>query len=48
MRSVESRITADVYNVLSVKKSVASRQSYGGTSPENVRRAIAKFRERLK
>ncbi len=48
MQSVESRITADVYNVLSVKKSVASRQSYGGTSPENVRRAIAKFRECLK
>ena len=47
MRSVEPGITADVFNVLSVEKSVASRRSYGGTAPENVRRAAAKFREKL-
>ncbi len=47
MQSVEPGITSDVYNVLSVDKSVASRCSYGGTAPENVRRAAAKFRENL-
>jgi argininosuccinate lyase len=47
MQAIEPGITADVYNVLSVEKSVASRQSYGGTAPGNVRKAAAKFRERL-
>ncbi len=36
MRSVEAGITADVFSVLSVEASVASRTSYGGTSPKNV------------
>lgn len=37
MQSVEPRITKDVFGVLSVSKSVASRVSYGGTAPKNVR-----------
>ncbi|QFR33674.1 argininosuccinate lyase [Ancylobacter sp. TS-1] len=37
MQSVEPRITAEVFGVLSVSKSVASRVSYGGTAPKNVR-----------
>jgi len=36
MRSVEPGITADIFSVLSVEASVASRTSYGGTSPKNV------------
>jgi argininosuccinate lyase len=36
MQSVEPRITEDVHAVLTVDASVASRQSYGGTAPENV------------
>jgi argininosuccinate lyase len=36
MRSVEEGITAGVFSVLSVEASVASRISYGGTSPKNV------------
>ncbi len=40
MQSVESRITKDVYKVLSVEKSVASRTSFGGTAPARVRQAI--------
>ena len=47
MQSVEPDISPEVYDVLSVENSVASRRSYGGTAPENVRRAAAKFRERL-
>ena len=38
MRAVEPRITRDVYKVLSVEASVASRTSFGGTAPKNVRR----------
>ena len=37
MRAVEPRITEAVYAVLGVENSVASRTSYGGTAPENVR-----------
>ena len=47
-QAVERAITADVYSVLGVENSVASRRSFGGTAPENVRRAAAAFRVRLK
>ena len=39
MQNVDARITDDVYSVLSVENSVASRTSFGGTAPENVRAA---------
>ena len=41
LQSVDPRITNDVYNVLSVDASVASRTSYGGTAPSEVRKRIA-------
>ena len=47
MQRVEPRITAGVFDVLSVDRSVASRTSFGGTAPDNVRRAAAAARERL-
>jgi argininosuccinate lyase len=47
MQAVEPRITAAVFGVLSVEKSVASRTSFGGTAPDNVRRAAAAARQRL-
>jgi argininosuccinate lyase len=37
MQSVDANITAAVFDILSVEKSVKSRQSYGGTAPQNVR-----------
>ena len=36
MQAVEPRITGDVFSVLSVDNSVASRTSFGGTAPKNV------------
>jgi argininosuccinate lyase len=47
MRQVEPRITAAVYEVLTVENSVKSRTSFGGTSPENVRAAAAAARRRF-
>jgi argininosuccinate lyase len=47
MRAVEPRIHDGVYDVLDVERSVRSRTSYGGTAPENVRRAAATARERF-
>ncbi len=43
MQSVEPRITRDVYKVLSVENSVASRRSFGGTAPTNVRREAKRW-----
>lgn len=40
MKAIEPGITQDVYSVLTVKRSVASRTSYGGTAPVNVKEAI--------
>ena len=43
MQAVEPRITADVFTVLTVDASVASRTSYGGTAPANVAREAARW-----
>ncbi|GLK83739.1 argininosuccinate lyase [Ancylobacter defluvii] len=47
MQSAEPRITAEVFGVLSVSKSVASRVSYGGTAPKNVRAQAKRWLKRL-
>jgi argininosuccinate lyase len=47
MQAVDPRITKDALSVLSVEHSVASRKSYGGTAPKNVRREADKWLKRL-
>jgi argininosuccinate lyase len=47
MQTVHAAITDDVYSVLTVEASVASRVSYGGTAPAQVRAQIARWREAL-
>ncbi len=47
MQEVDPRITAAVYDVLSVEASVASRTSFGGTAPARVREQAARWREAL-
>jgi argininosuccinate lyase len=47
MQEVEPRITADVFSVLGVEKSVKSRVSYGGTAPENVRKQARRWLKQL-
>ena len=41
LKGIDPRITEGVYSVLSVDASVASRTSYGGTAPSEVRQRIA-------
>ena len=48
MQGVHRAITADVFDVLGVHNSVASRMSYGGTAPAQVRAQVARWKERLK
>src|SRR5690554_5023136 len=47
MQSVHGEITQDVFDVLGVHNSVASRVSYGGTAPANVRAQVARWQEIL-
>jgi argininosuccinate lyase len=47
MRGVEPRITEAVFAVLGVDRSVASRTSFGGTAPDNVRREAGAWLDRL-
>jgi argininosuccinate lyase len=47
MRGIEPGITAEVFGVLGVEKSVKSRKSYGGTAPANVRAQARRWRARL-
>ncbi|MGH6865119.1 MAG: argininosuccinate lyase [Methyloceanibacter sp.] len=46
-KSVEPRITEQVFGVLDASKSVKSRTSYGGTAPANVRREAKRWIKRL-
>src|SRR5499426_527660 len=43
MQEVEPRITDEVFSVLSVERSVASRTSFGGTAPRQVRAQAKKW-----
>ena len=47
LQEIEPGIVADVFDVLSPERSVASRLSYGGTSPVRVREQIEQWKERL-
>ncbi|QIE46456.1 argininosuccinate lyase [Pseudohalocynthiibacter aestuariivivens] len=47
MQSVHGAIHADVFDVLGVHNSVASRTSYGGTAPSQVRAQVKRWQEVL-
>ncbi len=47
MQAVEPGITEEVFSVLTVEASVASRTSYGGTAPANVAKQAASWLEAL-
>ncbi|MEJ6396880.1 argininosuccinate lyase [Yoonia sp. 208BN28-4] len=47
MQAVHQDIRQDVFDVLGVKNSVASRTSFGGTAPANVRAQVAAWKDRL-
>ena len=47
LTAIDPRIDARIYDALSVDASVASRKSYGGTAPDQVRERIAEARTAL-
>ena len=48
LQALSQGITADVYEVLTPRASAASRRSYGGTSPDQVRAQAARWKDKLK
>jgi argininosuccinate lyase len=47
LQALEPRVTPDVYKVLTPQASAASRTSYGGTAPDQVRAQIQRWKEIL-
>lgn len=47
LQGINQAITAGIFDVLTVEASVASRKSFGGTAPDEVRKQIAWWRERV-
>jgi argininosuccinate lyase len=47
LQAIDSRIDERAFSALTVEASVAARNSYGGTAPEQVRRQIAAARQAL-
>ncbi len=47
MQAVHAGINPEVYDVLGIDNSVASRASYGGTAPDQVRAQVLRWREAL-
>ncbi len=47
MQGVNPAISQEIYSVLGVHNSVNSRQSYGGTAPDQVRAQVARWKELL-
>ncbi|QQM31059.1 argininosuccinate lyase [Martelella lutilitoris] len=47
LQEINPAITAGIFDVLTVEASVASRKSFGGTAPDEVRKQIAWWRERV-
>ncbi len=48
MQSVEPRLEGAIYDILGVQNSVASRTSYGGTAPDNVRAQAQRWLDTLR
>jgi argininosuccinate lyase len=47
MQEIEPRIRQDAFSVLATADSVASRRSFGGTAPDNVRKSVAEAKKRF-
>jgi argininosuccinate lyase len=47
LQAIEPRVTAAVFDVLTVDASVGSRTSFGGTAPQNVRKMAGEWLKRL-
>ena len=45
LRKIEPKLTKDVFKVFDLKNSVNSKKSYGGTSFDNIKKMIRKYKK---
>jgi argininosuccinate lyase len=45
LKKIEPKLTNDVLNVFNLKYSVNSKKSYGGTSFDNIKKMIIKYKK---
>ena len=45
LKKVEKKLTKDVLKVFNLKNSVNSKKSYGGTSFDNIKKMIMKYKK---
>ena len=48
LKKVEPKLTIEVLKIFNVKNSVNSKKSYGGTSFDNVKKMIIKYKKAIK
>ena len=46
LRKIESKLSSEVLKVFDLKNSINSKKSYGGTSFENIRKMIMRYKKR--
>ena len=47
LKKIESKLSSDVFKVFNLKNSVNSKKSYGGTSFDNIKKMIVKYKKQL-
>ena len=47
LKSIESKITMSIYSIMSVESSVSSRNSFGGTAPDQVLAQLKEWKKKL-
>jgi len=48
LKKIEPKLTIDVFKIFNLKNSVNSKKSYGGTSFDNIKKMIMKYKKNLK
>ncbi len=48
IKKIEPRLNSDVINVFNLKNSIKSKKSFGGTSFENIKKMIEKYKKEIK
>ena len=47
LRKIEPKLTDDVLKVFSLKNSINSKKSYGGTAFDNIKKMIVKYKKQI-
>jgi len=48
IQKIEPKLKADVLNIFDLRNSIKSKKSFGGTSFENIKKMIEKYKKEIK